>query len=80
MSKIVITKQQAIEDLLERANDWDVDTLLGYVNNHYRKYLESLKIRDLEKNYATEFDIVDAEDKVKIVNTKMSKVLFNKKV
>ena len=79
--KIVISRQQAVDDILDRVNDWDIDTLLNYVNHHYGEYLKSCSISNLEQEYMSEFDIMDSDDEeLQILDTKATKLLFDKKV
>jgi hypothetical protein len=60
--KIIITRQQAIDDILERVNDWDLDVLLSYVNHHYSEYLKSCSLENLEQEYMSEFAIMDIDE------------------
>ena len=81
-NKITITRQQAINELLDRVNqDWDLDRLIDYVNHHYSEYLETCKLEDLENEYMFEFGIMDSdEDELEILDTKATKILFDNKV
>ncbi len=79
--KITLIKEQAIEDLCNKVHAWDADILLGFALAHYRRALETLSVMELEDVYCTEFYIRDSDDEyLEIIDTKATKILFDKKV
>lgn len=78
----ILTRQQAIDELMARVNnDWDIDTLINFANFHYKKILEQTTNEELESEYNIEFGIYDSEnEEIKIVDTKASKLLLDKDI
>jgi hypothetical protein len=78
----IVTKQQAITELLEKVHDWDRDCLIGFVQEELEKHYNKLSLKNLEHDYNFEVMGIDAiadEDTpfVKVINTKSSRLLID---
>lgn len=77
-NKVVITKQQAIFDLMDNLAGKSFDEIIECVNFYYKRYLNNCSLKQLEEEYITEFAIDEYQKELNIINTKASKILFER--
>jgi hypothetical protein len=48
-----MTKEEMIQDLLEEITSWDEESMIEYIQEHYREVLEKLSTEEVREQYDT---------------------------
>jgi hypothetical protein len=72
------TRQQAINEIIDNVENWDIDCLVETVRVTLGEFYQERTDAEVESDYNSEFNTLDDEEGyTKIVNTKASRVLMN---
>jgi hypothetical protein len=78
----IVTKQQAIDELVDKVDDWDIECLTEFVKERLQDYYRKTSLKNIESDYNFNImgiDYMAEEDNayVKVVNTKASRLLID---
>lgn len=75
----MLTKKQAIEEIIDRVNEWDVECLVQYVQDRLQEVYKERTIEEIESDYNLEFGGYDTDEDeyVTIIDTKASRLLID---
>lgn len=75
----ILTKQQAIKEIVDRVNDWEISCLIEYVQDDLRNKYDERTLEEIEADYNLEFGGYDTDDDdyIKVIATKASRLLID---
>lgn len=78
--KVIITKQEALKDLIDSVDNWDLETVINHAKYYYGWQLERYSLEQLKMEYMEQFNMLDNDDNetLEIIDTKASKILYSK--